>query len=119
MRKKQSGEEALKSRLNALAMVSAPGTDLRPQINEATAENVLHTDLGYFSDGAEIDYNLDEPTRDRLIAHGRQDAAHAVLIASDTSNEIAKLQRQLRNTQIAVIIFGVMTVILLVFRHLG
>lgn len=42
---------------------------------EARARNVLHDDLGYFDDSGKVDYDLDQPTRDRLLAHARQDVA--------------------------------------------
>ena len=37
-------------------------------------------------------YELDEATRDRLIAHARQDAAHAVINASTLMDEVQGLK---------------------------
>lgn len=42
---------------------------------EARARNVLEDDLGRFDDSGKVDYELDQPTRDRLLAHSRQDVA--------------------------------------------
>jgi hypothetical protein len=46
-------------------------------INVAAAKASLEQDLAP-DGGGEADYKLDGPTRDRLIAHARQDAAHAL-----------------------------------------
>ena len=56
------------------------------------AKNVLHDELGYFSDSDDDDYGLDETTRDRLIAHGRQDAAHTLINTMDLMKAISKLE---------------------------
>ncbi len=45
------------------------------QRQEARARNVLDDDLGRFDDSEKVDYELDQPTRDRLLAHSRQDVA--------------------------------------------
>jgi hypothetical protein len=50
--------------------------------NYATARVTLEGDLGQFTDQPPAYYDLDEPTRDRLLAHARQDAAHALLNTS-------------------------------------
>lgn len=42
---------------------------------EVRARNVLDDDLGRFDDSGKVDYDLDQPTRDRLLAHSRQDVA--------------------------------------------
>jgi len=64
-------------------------------IDAATARNILHEELGYFTDEQTV-YHLDEPTRDRLIAHTRQDAAHSVLAAATNAKALAELKRLLR-----------------------
>lgn len=47
--------------------------------NEAIASAVLHAELGYLGNGIKHKYNLNEDTEDTLLAHARQDAAHALL----------------------------------------
>jgi hypothetical protein len=42
---------------------------------EVRARNVLDDDLRRFDDSGGFDYDLDQPTRDRLLAHSRQDVA--------------------------------------------
>jgi hypothetical protein len=91
MNKNKTGDEALRSELDAMAEWHAHGSDLTPQINEITARNVLRTDLGFYSD-IPADYDLDEATRDRLIAHCRQDAAHAVIVAGDIFKAVKQLK---------------------------
>ncbi len=54
---------------------------------DAAARNVLQEDLGMFDDSVCHDYGLDETTRDRLIAHARQDAALAYYAAAKAEGE--------------------------------
>ena len=51
------------------------------KINAALARHVLHEDLGHY-DIPRATYNLNDKTRDILLAHARQDAAHAVINSS-------------------------------------
>jgi hypothetical protein len=60
----------------------------------AIARNVLHEDLGYY-DKRQFIYDLDEATRDRLITHARQDAAHAVISVSSIQKQLRKTKRLL------------------------
>ena len=46
--------------------------------NGAIARNVLGEELGRFED-TPTNYTIDQSTRDRLLVHGRQDVAHALL----------------------------------------
>jgi hypothetical protein len=46
--------------------------------NGAIAKNVLDEELGRFEDTPR-NYSIDKATRDRLLVHGRQDVAHALL----------------------------------------
>jgi hypothetical protein len=65
------------------------GWGKKPAIWDAMAFNVLQKDLGEFEDSTTIDYGLDESTRDRLIAHARQDAAMAFYAAQAAYREAA------------------------------
>lgn len=64
------------------------------------SQNILHDDLGRFSDSTSYDYELDDTTRDRLIAHARQDAALACL----TSSRAVQEARNARNIAYACLI---------------
>ena len=76
--------EDLESRL--IAIRNLPFSEKEKQRAEwnAFSGNILNDDLGKFIDSTMFQYGLDEATRDRLIAHTRQDAAMAYAAASDT-----------------------------------
>lgn len=61
-------------------------------LDAATARNILHEELGYFKSKS-TDYTLDEVTRDRLLAHARQDAAHALIATLTTGRNVKNLER--------------------------
>ena len=90
-------KEDLKSRLEAVSDFPFSKRSQHKGKLNAISANILHDDLGEFSDSVEFDYHLDDTTRDRLIAHGRQDAAMAYLMATDAyyqakaANKYAKL----------------------------
>lgn len=88
--KKITAEEALKTDLWAEKMIAGMKSTT---MDAALARNILAGDLGEFKDRFLTAYSLDEDTRDRLIAHARQDAAHAVLIAVRNQKQIAGLKR--------------------------
>lgn len=64
-------------------------------IDAASARDILREDLGYF-DHVPTVYALDDKTRDRLIAHARQDAAHAALSVGSLTRDVRKLQGFIR-----------------------
>ena len=74
----QNAQKALHHRLKALRLI---GTT-KLQENNATAQNILHEDLGMFGQHGLAQYKIDSETRDRLIAHTRQDASLAAINAS-------------------------------------
>jgi hypothetical protein len=89
-REKQTAEEAYAVAIKAMQMVTHPSEVRRGFADEMLAENILHKELGYFSDPLP-EYSLDQETRDRLLAHARQDAAHGLIIALRLSNEVKAL----------------------------
>lgn len=72
-----TADEELKAALNAIKLIPASKRQKKKLVWSALSKNVLHDDLGYYSDSADTNaiYNLSDETRDRLIAHSRQDAA--------------------------------------------
>jgi hypothetical protein len=98
MRKKLAAEEALKSQLDAMKEWVAPGTDSRSAENGVVARNVLQEELGLYGDD-QPEYHLDQKTCDRLIAHTRQDAAHALVNTISLMTDVSKLEQRFRNTQ--------------------
>ena len=82
------------------------GNGSEQAIDAEMGRHVLHGDLGRFRDEGLTNYYLDEDTRDRLIAHARQDASHAVIVASRTSKRVRQLW------WMAVVILGLLLAIL-------
>ncbi len=74
-----SGDEAmadLKAKLTVLTRPEYGGASAF-QINYVTAQNILHEETGRYGEH-EIEYQFSRKTKDTLLAHGRQDAAHAL-----------------------------------------
>lgn len=57
------------------------------------SRNTLMDDMGEYDDSLCYAYDMDEITRDRLIAHARQDAAMAFYAASDAHREASAARR--------------------------
>ncbi|MGG3814203.1 hypothetical protein ABEV34_21525 [Methylorubrum rhodesianum] len=60
--------------------------------NHAVARGTLYGDLGYEGSNQSF-YDLDEPTRDRLLAHARQDAAHALCNTTSLLKRLRSVER--------------------------
>lgn len=89
---KDQAEEALRSSLNAQRSMGRKGEHWD---NYATARNVLHEELGMYGSPTSS-YQLNEQTRDVLLAHGRQDSAHALCNTKSILDSNLKLSSQLR-----------------------
>ena len=89
-----TSDEDLKARIKAIRSISfgASKDEIQRQIDQAIARNVLHEKLGYFKSKSFSSYDLDDETRDSLIAHGRQDAAHALIASSRAVTKLAGLR---------------------------
>jgi hypothetical protein len=74
----ETADEALKRSLEVERMMTPPDAHWKKEATRITARNVLHSELGLFKDEQRV-YHLDEATRDRLLAHDRQDTAHTLL----------------------------------------
>ncbi|WP_173995736.1 hypothetical protein [Agrobacterium tumefaciens] len=103
MDERQTASEDLRVRIATIHAVQ--GND-QAAVDAATARNILHEELGYFSD-PQTGYSIDEATRNRLLAHTRQDAAHAVLAVASLAGEVRKLRRL---AKVAVALLAVLTV---------
>ena len=84
---------------------TAAHPDHTSTVNSVVGNNTLHMELELF-DTPQQTYDLTPQQRDRLIAHGRQDAAHALL------NSLAALRQleQLRQTVWAIVNFAVVVI---------
>ncbi|TAT69986.1 hypothetical protein [Rhizobium ruizarguesonis] len=106
---KTTAEADLKTKLTAIRSLGGK----QREVDAAIARNILHEELGQFSNPQRV-YQLDEATRDRLIAHGRQDAAHALLAIGSVELNVAKLNRKLTLVIVLlVILIGLMAYALL------
>jgi hypothetical protein len=74
-------------------------------LNSVIARNVLDEDLGRFDSTLHM-YRLDDDTRDRLIVHARQDAAHAVINTATLLQEVKSLRRGVRIMLVLMIIIA-------------
>jgi hypothetical protein len=61
--------------------------------NAIVARNVLHEELGYIGTQREP-YHLNDDTRDILIAHARQDSAHALSNTISLLRIVARIERR-------------------------
>lgn len=90
-RDKPTSKAALAAALQAHKEFGRRGAFYR---NEVLARNVLHQELGWHAEEP-MTYEMGEDVRDRLIAHCRQDAAHAVLNGASALDAIKSLRRLL------------------------
>lgn len=81
------------------------------RLEEAMARLGLKEDLGELKSDWLTDYGLDDTTRDRLIAHARQDAALAYFSSNNT-------KRQVRRLRVLVWVFGLLNSSLLIYLSL-
>ncbi|QND42398.1 hypothetical protein HB770_11755 [Rhizobium leguminosarum bv. viciae] len=84
-------KEAVKLDLDSIKSVNGKVTQ---DAKEASfAQHILKEDLGELKNDWLAVYSLDEDTRDRLIAHARQDAALACASSANTKKEVKRLRR--------------------------
>jgi hypothetical protein len=84
----------------------------------AISQNVLHQELGYFPKSPpRAAYEMSESTRDRLIAHARQDAAAALCHAIELRHQSDRIEKMMRNIIRILMIGGI--AVLLALWHLG
>jgi hypothetical protein len=102
-----SAEEAYQVALNTAMTTSTP----REQVglpDRLIARNILEAELGRFAD-PQPEYNLDEATRNRLIAHGREDAVHVLMVALRLTSELKELKRLVWTLVVLFVVFLVLT----------
>lgn len=92
--KRHTAEEALRAVMKANAEFGGR-TDAHG-LNLLVASNVLKEELGLFEGYDPPDYNLDKDTADVLLAHARQDAAHALTNTASILEQLTSVQRQVR-----------------------
>jgi hypothetical protein len=118
-RKRQDFDAWLRSRLNAYYTWTAPSERNQTSHNAIIGESLLKQDLGVIGEWQNT-YDLDEDIRDRLIAHARQDAAHAVLNTASLLDEVVVLRKRVRSLifiGIAVLVFLFLILVCVWPRH--
>jgi hypothetical protein len=110
--REQTADEALKIQLRSSREMLPSRSDKEASDNGVIARNTLHMELGYYSD-KQLEYHLDEATRDRLTVHTRQDAAHALLNTITLMKEVRKINRRARNTQIGIAVLCIAAALLI------
>src|ERR1700730_16922244 len=80
---------------SALAMQPKRGTTGENKANYLVAKNVLNEEMGGYGEYT-VEYQLGQKTRDVLLVHGRQDAAHALCNTTSLLEHGAKAFYQLR-----------------------
>jgi hypothetical protein len=101
--KKTTFAEAMRGDMNAQKLL--PGGKWSPENYEASfGRNILHEDLDYIGDGSpKTVYSLDDDTRDRLIAHCRQDVAMSYAAISNLRKEMRNLRFQLSLSVLVIV----------------
>jgi hypothetical protein len=116
---KLTAEDALNKELqNARRWATAKEWDAVKQA--ITARNILGEDLDHFTPPPMV-YELDEDVRDRLMAHTRQDAAHALMNTINLLEEVRRMRRRYNHIQIAfmIVCFGIVLLGLEVWWYAG
>src|SRR5260370_19801339 len=110
--REQTADEALKIQLRSSREMLPSRSDKEASDNEVIARNTLHMELGNYSD-KQLEYHLDEATRDRLVVYTRQDAAHALLNTITLMKEGRKISRRATNTQICIAVLCIAAALLI------
>jgi hypothetical protein len=111
MENKQTSEQALVIALKTQRDLFIWGSNWNKQANHVVARNVLHAELGRYSDDLPI-YNLDQETRDRLLVHARQDAAEALYHASSLMDDVHQLKSTVRGLSFSILCICVTALVL-------
>jgi hypothetical protein len=82
----------LRARTAAADFLKGPARDM--ERDRAVAVNVLNEEIGAFGPYSK-EYHFDAVTRDVLLAHGRQDAANALVAAISLRHRVEVLARRL------------------------
>lgn len=104
----QDAEEHLRLKIRAMRDLGAS----QAEIDAATAQSVLHEDLGYFRSKSQA-YDLDQPTRDKLLSHARQDAAHAVCAVVNVAKEVRRLRSVVLLLAVLVVVLAALIIVAL------
>ncbi len=102
-----SREEATTALTHALKMQPRFGITGEHSANFIIAKNVLDEEMGRYGDHS-LEYSLQQKTKDTLLAHGRQDAAHALCNTKSLLDQNAKISSQLKTLNLLVLLSVIM-----------
>ena len=91
----ENAKEALAASLKAIRSLEGKGVNADLQMDAEIARNVMKEEIGEFGEFNQS-YDLTDEQRDILLAHGRQDVANAMVVASSCYRRIVKLQKSQR-----------------------
>lgn len=83
----------------------------------ALGRNILQHELGDFGEWDGLQYKLDDETRDRLLAHARQDAAAALLLVRHAAVEAKAAHRVAKQNRL--LLAGLITAVAYIGLVLG
>jgi hypothetical protein len=86
----------------------APRGDAAPCLRTKETFFAIKAELGRFSD-PQPEYNLDEATCNRLIAHGREDVVHVLMVALRLTSEVKELKRLVWTLVVLFVVFLLLT----------
>ena len=91
--------------IDALRAIAVHGDDLTEKENAIRARLQMEDDLGWYAEGpAPID--LDQSSRDRLLAHARRDAAEALINSQSALAEVKAFRKEFaENVRYALVAF--------------
>jgi hypothetical protein len=93
MSAEKSADDRFDRRIAAMLSMVPHGTDKEAFISRFMAKEILQEEMGQRSI-PQPEYGLDQAARYRLLAHTRQDAAHALLNTMTLMKEVRKLKRR-------------------------
>lgn len=115
----EKAEEDLRAKLWAARAMDPDDTNPKRGQYEANAiaQNVLREELGHFGKYDGASYDLTDRQRDLLLAHGRQDAAAALVVASSALEAVNAMQTRMRGLR--RLLWAVLTISLLSWLATG
>jgi hypothetical protein len=115
----EKAEADLNAKLWAASAIDPDNTDPKRGQHKANAiaQNVLREELGHFGKFDGPSYDLTEGQRDLLLAHGRQDAAAAFVVASSALEAVNAMQTRMRGLR--RLLWAILTISLLTWLATG
>jgi hypothetical protein len=98
-----SREESEAALASALKTRKSMGITSEHQANYLVAKNVADEEMGRYGEYP-LEYSLQQKTKNTLLAHGRQDVAHALCNTKSIMDQNARIAAQLRLLNFLVLV---------------